>query len=59
VRAHLLATSPTCHWLALMDWGNAILAQPIEVKDGHVVLCAYPDNGSAWNEEAAATYVVP
>ena len=42
-----------------MDWGHAILAQPIEVKDGHVVLSACPDNGSTWNEEAAAKYVVP
>ena len=56
MRAHLLAASPTCHWLECMDWGNAILAQLIEVKDGHAVLAACPDNS---NEEAAAKYVVP
>jgi mandelate racemase len=58
VSAHLLAASPTCHWLEYMDWGNAILAQPFEVQDGHVIIPERPGNGITWDEEAVAKYGV-
>jgi len=31
--AHLLGVTPTCHWLEYMDWANAVLQQPFEVKN--------------------------
>ncbi len=56
VSAHLLAATPTAHWLEYMDWANAILAQPLTVTDGQAVLSSTPGNGLAWNEEAAQHY---
>ncbi len=55
---HLLAVTPTCHWLEYMDWGGAILKQPVEVKDGHVVIPDRPGAGMEWEEEALARYAV-
>jgi mandelate racemase len=50
--AHLLAVTPTCHWLEYMDWANAILQEPFMVKDGHVQIPDRPGAGIAWNEDA-------
>ncbi len=58
ISAHLLAATPTCHWLEYVDWGAAILAHPIEVKDGFVHIPDRPGNGIEWNEEAVKRYQV-
>lgn len=58
VSAHLLAATPTCHWLEYMDWGNPILAQTLELKDGHVMLSDRPGNGIEWDEDAVRQYLV-
>jgi mandelate racemase len=52
VSAHLLAVTPTCHWLEYADWANPILAQPFTVADGHVTIPDRPGNGLAWDAEA-------
>ncbi len=54
--AHLLAVTPTRHWLEYMDWANAILAQPLIITDGQAVLSDAPGNGLVWNEEAVERY---
>ena len=36
--AHLLAVTPTCHWLEYVDWASPILRQPIEIRDGHAII---------------------
>ncbi|HWA12487.1 MAG TPA: enolase C-terminal domain-like protein [Burkholderiales bacterium] len=56
--AHLLAVTPTCHWLEYMDWANGVLQQPYEVKDGNVIIPDRPGAGIAWNEEAVKRYLV-
>jgi mandelate racemase len=56
VSAHLLAVTPTCHWLEYVDWANAVLAEPFAVADGHVVIPDRPGNGLAWNAEAVKRY---
>jgi mandelate racemase len=56
VSAHLLAATPTCHWLEYVDWANPILAQPVELQDGHVLIPSRPGNGIGWNEKAVAKY---
>jgi len=33
ISAHLLAVTPTCHWLEYMDWVNPILQEAFEVKE--------------------------
>ena len=58
VSSHLLAVTPTCHWLEYVDWGAPILAHPIEVKDGFVHIPDRPGNGIEWNEEAVKRYQV-
>ena len=56
VSSHLLAVTPTCHWLEYVDWANPILAQPVELKDGHVIIPLRPGTGIAWDEKAVARY---
>jgi mandelate racemase len=49
---HLLAATPTCHWLEYVDWANAILKDPLEVKDGFATIADRPGTGVAWDEKA-------
>jgi mandelate racemase len=52
ISVHLLAATPTCHFLEYVDWANAILEQPLRIENG----CAYIDNrpgiGLAWKPES-------
>jgi mandelate racemase len=55
--AHMLAVTPTAHWLELLDFAGAILANPVKIVDGTVT--AYgPGLGLQWNETAVAKYLV-
>ena len=56
VSAHLLAVTPTCHWLEFVDWAAPVLAEPLAVTDGHVRVPSRPGNGMTWNEEAVARF---
>jgi mandelate racemase len=58
VSCHLLAATATCHWLEYVDWANPVLAQPSELKDGHVVTPSQPGCGIAWDEKAVARYAL-
>jgi len=58
VSAHLLAATPTCHWLEFVDWANPVLAQPLELKDGHVIIPSQPGSGLAWDEKAVARFAL-
>jgi mandelate racemase len=58
VSAHLLAVTPTCHWLEYMDWANGILEQPYEVRGGQVVIPDRPGVGIEWDEAAVKKYLV-
>ena len=55
---HLLAATPTCHWLEFVDWANPVLEQPAELKDGHVIIPSQPGSGIAWDEKAVARYAL-
>ncbi|MFZ1428921.1 MAG: enolase C-terminal domain-like protein [Geminicoccaceae bacterium] len=50
VSVHLLAASTRAHWLEYVDWADAILEQPLEVVDGHVVPPDRPGAGMVWDE---------
>jgi len=56
VSSHLLAVTPTCHWLEYVDWANPILAAPVELKDGKVIIPSQPGTGITWDEKAVARY---
>jgi mandelate racemase len=46
VSAHLLAATPTAHFLEYVDWADKILAEPLEIVDGCAVVPQRPGNGS-------------
>jgi mandelate racemase len=50
VSVHLLAASPTAHWLEYVDWADAILEEPLQVIDGAVTPADRPGVGLAWDE---------
>jgi mandelate racemase len=50
VSVHLLAATPTAHWLEYVDWADAILEDPMQVIDGGVTPSARPGLGIAWDE---------
>ena len=49
VSAHLLAATPTCHWLEYVDWAAPILAEPLRIVDGLAQVPDRPGSGVAWD----------
>ena len=58
VSSHLLAVTPTRHWLEYVDWAAPILADPIPVIDGTVTPSNRPGTGISWKLDAVARYQV-
>ena len=58
VSVHLLAVTPTCHWLEYVDWASPILQRPVEIRDGHAQPLDGPGIGLTWDEDAVARYRV-
>jgi mandelate racemase len=58
ISAHLLAVTPTCHYLEYMDWAAPILNEPLQIRDGQAVIPDRPGIGMSWNEEAVRRYQV-
>jgi mandelate racemase len=56
VSAHMLAVTPTAHWLEVLDFAGAVLAHPIEIIDG-TVTARGPGLGLEWNEAAVSRYL--
>jgi mandelate racemase len=56
VSAHLLAATPTAHWLEYMDWAAPVLAEPLKIVDGCALAPDRPGNGLVWNPDAVARY---
>jgi mandelate racemase len=54
--AHLLAVTPTAHWLEFLDTAAAILREPNVVVDG-MVTPRGPGLGIEWDEGAIARYL--
>jgi mandelate racemase len=55
---HLLAATPTRHWLEFVDWAEPILQEPVQVKDGHVSIPERPGLGMTWDEKAVKRFAV-
>jgi mandelate racemase len=53
--AHVLPVTPSAHWLEVLDFAGAILAEPIRITDG-TLTARGPGLGLAWNESAVAKY---
>jgi mandelate racemase len=58
VSCHLLAVTPTCHWLEYVDWADAVLEQPAELIKGGVLIPERPGIGMRWNEKAVRRYAL-
>ncbi|HEY6241690.1 MAG TPA: enolase C-terminal domain-like protein [Burkholderiales bacterium] len=56
--AHLLAVTPTCHFLEYVDWADAILAEPLSIVDGSAVVPDRPGTGVVWDEKAVKRYAM-
>ena len=54
---HMLAVTPTAHWLEVLDLARAILAEPVEIVDGTITARGH-GLGISWNEAAVAKYGV-
>ena len=55
--SHMLAVTPTAHWLEVLDLARTILAAPVEIVDG-TVTARGPGLGLEWDETAVAKYAV-
>ncbi len=58
ISCHLLAVTPSCHWLEYMDWADAILTEPVRIEGGHAVIPDRPGCGIEWDEAAVKQYLV-
>jgi mandelate racemase len=56
--AHLLAVTPTCHYLEYMDWSTPIITEPIEIREGHAVIPDRPGAGIDWDRDAVERYTL-
>jgi len=54
--AHLLAVTPTCHYLEYVDWAAPVLAEPLEVRDGMAIVPDRPGAGIEWDGDAVQRY---
>jgi mandelate racemase len=54
--AHLLAVTPTAHWLEFLDLASAVLRDPACVQVGDVSVSEAPGAGVEWNEAAVEQY---
>jgi len=55
---HLMAVTPTAHWLEWLDLASPILQEPLRIEDGFATASEAPGSGIAWNEEAVGRYLV-
>jgi mandelate racemase len=56
VSAHLLAATPTAHWLEYVDWAAPILAEPLQIKAGMAQVPARAGNGMGWDAKAVERF---
>ncbi|MEQ8229606.1 MAG: enolase C-terminal domain-like protein [Rhodospirillales bacterium] len=56
VSVHLLAATPTRHWLEYVDWAEPVLAEALPVVGGQCRPAEKPGIGIEWDEAAVAKY---
>lgn len=58
VSVHLMAATPTRHWLEYVDWASPVLVEPVVVRDGMVTVPERAGTGIEWDESAVARHLV-
>lgn len=56
--AHVLAATPTKHWLEFMDWGQDLIKDPLLPVKGFTTPPDTPGTGVEWNERAIAPCLI-
>jgi mandelate racemase len=54
--SHLLAVTPTCHWLEYLDVASPLLVDPPQIVSGALEAPSRPGSGLTWNPEAVARH---
>ena len=55
---HLLAATPTAHFLEYVDWADKIMREPLRIVDGEAVIAERPGHGIEWDAAAVERYRV-
>jgi mandelate racemase len=50
ISAHLLCATPTAHWLEYVDWADAIIEEPLKIRDGMILTPERVGSGISWDE---------
>lgn len=58
VSVHLLAITPTAHWLEYMDWASPALTEPVTIENGMAIIPDRPGHGMQWDEAAVKRYAI-
>jgi mandelate racemase len=58
ISAHLLAVSPTRHWMEYVDWATPILAKQLEIEEGYASTPDAAGIGISWDVGAVQRYSV-
>jgi len=56
VSAQLLCATPTAHWLEYTDWWNAVLREPLQVRDGLAQPTSAPGSGIDFDVDAVRRF---
>jgi mandelate racemase len=56
--AHLLAVTPTAHFLEYVDWADQVIQEPLQIVDGEAVVPDRPGHGIVWDKAAVERYRV-
>jgi mandelate racemase len=56
ISAHLLAATATAHWLEYVDWGDAIVREPLKIMDGMAIVPDRAGSGLEWDDSAVRHY---
>jgi mandelate racemase len=56
--AHLLAVTPTAHFLEYVDWADQVIQEPLQIVDGEAVIADRPGHGIVWDQAAVNRYRV-
>lgn len=59
VSVHLLAATPTAHWLEFMDWAEPFLTAGVTISDGQAQVPDTPGTGVEWDEDAVSRFMLP
>jgi mandelate racemase len=58
VSVHLLAATPTGHFLEYVDWADKVVEEPLRIVDGFAMGPDRPGNGLSWNKKAVEKFRV-